>query len=237
MNWQCKWCSGTTKYAAARGIERFQEEIGRAFPNTSIVLSNSPNILESVSNTTKIVIATMGSIPGSTDDYSCVVILEGQRFLTSASSAFEEVVYESFFEASSRVRKGGKVLLVLDQFHPVVSALSRWNPSLLIKKILRENAEAFLPPYSTTVSLKAPLAEGVLVKNGILKSIKDARLPEMTKVYLSENPSRDEARILISVPRESRTLLVDFVSELSRRRAISHKAPMSSSIDPYALMG
>jgi primosomal protein N' (replication factor Y) len=237
MNWQCKWCSGTTKYAAARGIERFQEEIGRAFPNTSIVLSNSPNILESVSNTTKIVIATMGSIPGSTDDYSCVVILEGQRFLTSASSAFEEVVYESFFEASSRVRKGGKVLLVLDPFHPVVSALSRWNPSLLIKKILRENAEAFLPPYSTTVSLKAPLAEGVLLKNGILKSIKDARLPEMTKVYLSENHSRDEARILISVPRESRTLLVDFVSELSRRRAISHKAPMSSSIDPYALMG
>jgi primosomal protein N' len=146
------------------------------------------------------------------------------------------VALESFFEATSRVRKNGKILLVLDSFHPIVSALTRWNPSLLIKKILRENAEAFLPPYSAIASLKVPLPEGVLLKNGIVKSIKDARLPEMTRVYLSENHSKDEARLLISVPRQDRKLLVDFVSELTRRRAISHKTPISIAIDPYALM-
>jgi primosomal protein N' (replication factor Y) len=236
-DWKCKWCSGTTKYAAARGIERFSEEIGKAFPNTGIQISSSPNILEEISEKTKIVIATAGSIPGSKDSYSSVVILEGQRFLSSASSTYEEMVYESFFEATSRVSKNGSVLLALDSFHPVVSAISRWNPSLLIKKILRESIEADLPPFTTTAVLKLPASDGVILRNGILKSIKDGRLPDASKVYLTEIDSTDEVRILISVPRENRNLLVDFVHVLSRKRAVSKKSPMSITIDPYALLG
>lgn len=236
-DWKCKWCSGTTKYAAARGIERFSEEIGKAFPNTGIQISSSPNILEEISEKTKIVIATAGSIPGSKDGYSSVVILEGQRFLSCASSTYEEMVYESFFEATSRVSKNGSVLFALDSFHPVVSAISRWNPSLLIKKILRESIEADLPPFTTTAVLKLPAFEGVMLRNGILKSIKDGRLPDASKVYLTEIDSTDEVRILISVPRENRNLLVDFVHVLSRKRAVSKKSPMSIAIDPYALLG
>jgi primosomal protein N' (replication factor Y) len=236
-DWKCKWCSGTTKYAAARGIERFSEEIGKAFPNTGIQISSAPNILEEISEKTKIVIATAGSIPGSKDGYSSVVILEGQRFLSSASSTCEEMVYESFFDATSRVSKNGGVLLVLDSFHPVVSAISRWNPSLLIRKILRESIEADLPPFTTTAVLKLPASEGVMLRNGILKSIKDGRLPDASKVYLTQIDSSDEVRILISVPRENRNLLVDFVHVLSRKRAVSKKSPMSIAIDPYALLG
>ena len=236
-DWKCRWCSGTTKYAAARGIERFSEEIGKAFPNTSIQLSSSPNILEDVSEKTRIVIATAGSIPGLKDGYSSVVILEGQRFLSSASSTYEEMVYESFFEAISRVSKNGSVLLALDSFHPVVAAISRWNPSILIKKILRENMDADLPPFSTTAILKVPVSEGTALRNGILKSIKDGRLPQASKVYLTETNSSNEARILVNVPRESRNLLVDFISVLSRKRAVSKKSSMSIAIDPYALLG
>jgi primosomal protein N' (replication factor Y) len=236
-DWKCRWCSGTTKYAAARGIERFSEEIGKAFPNTSIQLSSSPNILEDVSEKTRIVIATAGSIPGLKDGYSSVVILEGQRFLSSASSTYEEMVYESFFEAISRVSKNGSVLLALDSFHPVVAAISRWNPSILIKKILRENMDADLPPFSTTAILKVPVSEGTALRNGILKSIKDGRLPQASKVYLTETNSSNEARILVNVPRENRNLLVDFISVLSRKRAVSKKSSMSIAIDPYALLG
>jgi primosomal protein N' (replication factor Y) len=236
-DWKCTWCSGTTKYAAARGIERFHEEIGRAFPNTNIQISSAPNILEEVSERTKIVIATAGSIPGAMDGYASVVILEGQRFLSSALSTYEEMVYETFFEATSRVRKTGSVLFVLDSFHPVVSAISRWSPGLLIKKILRESMEADLPPFTTTAIVKVPVSEGVMLKNGILKSIKDGRLPETSKVYLTEIDSSDEARILISVPRMNRGLLVDFLHVLSRKRSVSKKSPMSITIDPYALLG
>jgi hypothetical protein len=56
-------------------------------------------------------------------------------------------------------------------------------------------------------------------------------------VYLTVNDATDEARILISVPREKRNLLVDFVHVLSRKRAVSKKNSMSIAIDPYALLG
>jgi len=236
VNWKCTFCSGTIKYAAARGIERFQEEIGKAFPNVIIQLSNSPNILENISPKTKIVLATIGSIPGSVQDYSSVVILEGQRFLASGSSSYEEMAYESFFEASSRMRKGGKLLIVLDSFHPVVASLSRWNPRLLIKKILRENFDAFLPPYSKTATIRVAISEGVLLRNGIAKSIKDGRLPGATRVYFSENKSKGEARVVVVVPRDDRTTLANFIRELARKRAISKKDFISIALDPFVLM-
>ena len=235
-SWKCTFCSGSIKYAAARGIERFHEEIGKAFPNVAIQLSAAPNILEVISARTKIVLATIGSIPGSVQDYSAVVILEGQRFLASAAPAFEEMVYESFFEASSRVSKNGKLLIVLDPYHPVVASLSRWNPRLLIKKILRENFEASLPPYSNAATMKVSMSEGVLLRNGITKSIKDGRLPGQSQVYFSENKSKDEARVVVLVPRKDRKILANFVHELARKRAISKKDFINIALDPFALM-
>jgi primosomal protein N' (replication factor Y) len=234
--WSCKWCSGTIKYASARGIERFYEEIGRAFPNMAMQMSNAPKILEEVLPQTRIVIATPGSIPGNTVDYSAVVILEGQRFLSNGSTSYEEMVYESFFDAASRVRKGGNVLVVLDSFHPVIASLSRWNPSFLIKKILRESSEAFLPPFSSTAILRSEISEGVMIRNGIAKSVKDGRLPEFSRVYLSQGTSKNESRIFVSVPRSDRQVLVDFLRELSRKRAIAKKSSISIALDPFVLL-
>ena len=235
-DWSCLWCSGKTRYAAARGIDRFHEEIGRAFPNVAIQISSSPKILEDVLPQTKIVIATPGSIPGNTVDYSAVVILEGQRFLSNGSTTYEEMVYESFFEAASRVRRGGNVFVVLDVFHPVIASLSRWNPSILIKAILRESSEAFLPPFSSSAMLRLETSEGVTIRNGLTKSINDGRLPKASRVYLSEGTNKNESRIFVSVPRNERQVLVDFLRELTRKRAVSKKSLISISLDPFALL-
>ena len=234
-NWKCKWCASTTRYAAARGIERFYEEIGRAFPNVPIQLSSAPNILEKISDQTKIVIATSGSVPATFEGYSSVVILEGQRFLSSGSATYEEMVYETFFNTAAHVRKNGHLIVILDPYHPVIASLSRWNPSVLVKKILRENHDAYLPPYTSTASLKVVLSEGVVLKNGISKSVKDGRLPISSKVYLTEDKSKNEARILISVPRDNRQVLANFLLELNRRRAATKKAYITIALDPYAL--
>jgi primosomal protein N' (replication factor Y) len=235
-NWKCRWCSSTTRYAASRGIERFYEEIGKAFPNVPILLSNAPNIVDEVSAKTKIVISTSGAVPTSLEGYSSVVILEGQRFLASGSATYEEMVYESFFNTAARVRKNGNLLLILDPYHPVIASLARWNPSVLVKKILRENYDAFLPPYASTASLKVLLSEGVLLRSGISKSIKDGRLPISSKVFLTEDTTKNEARILISVPRENRQDLANFLVQLNRKRAATKKGFISIALDPYALL-
>jgi primosomal protein N' (replication factor Y) len=235
-NWQCNWCSGTRRYVAARGIDRFHEEIGRAFPNTTIQLSSAPNILEEVSAKTKIVIATMGSIPGNFNEYSAIVLLEGQRFLAASTSRFEELVYESFFEAAAHVGHKGNVFIVLDAFHPLVAAISKWNPGLLVKKILRENEEAFLPPFSSIAVLTVEKQEAILLRNGLAKSVKDGRLPINSQILLSQNAESDEVKILVSVPAENREVLAAFLLELSRKRAISKKSFVNIAIDPFTLL-
>ena len=235
-NWQCSWCAGTTRYISARGIDRFHEEIGRAFPNTPIQLSSAPNILEEVAEKTKIVIATTGSTPGSFKEYSAVVLLEGQRFLAASSSRFEELVYESFFEAAAHVSKKGNVFVVLDAFHPLVAAITKWNPGTLVRKILRENEEAFLPPYSSIAVLTVEKHEAILLKNGLAKSVKDGRLPTSSQIFLSQETESDDVRILVSVPVENRDILAAFLLELSRKRAVSKKSFVNIALDPFTLL-
>jgi len=235
-NWQCSWCAGTTRYISARGIDRFHEEIGRAFPNTPIQLSSAPNILEEVAEKTKIVIATTGAIPGSFKEYSAVVLLEGQRFLAASSSRFEELVYESFFEAAAHVSKKGNVFVVLDAFHPLVAAITKWNPGILVRKILRENEEAFLPPYSSIAVLTVEKHEAILLKNGLAKSVKDGRLPTSSQIFLSQETESDDVRILVSVPVEKRDILAAFLLELSRKRAVSKKSFVNIALDPFTLL-
>ena len=235
-NWMCSWCAGTTRYVAARGIDRFHEEIGRAFPNTHIQLSSAPNILEDIAEKTKIVIATTGAIPGGTKEYAAVVLLEGQRFLAASTSRFEELVYESFFEAAAHVNQKGKVLIVLDAFHPLVAAITKWNPGMLVKKILRENAEAFLPPFSSVAVLTVEKQEATVLRNGLAKSIKDGRLPVSSQVFLSQETESGDAKILVSVPSENRENLAVFLLELSRKRAISKKSFVSIALDPFTLL-
>jgi primosomal protein N' (replication factor Y) len=235
-NWQCSWCAGTTRYVAARGIDRFHEEIGRAFPNTSIQLSSAPNILEDVAEKTKIVIATMGAIPGHAKEYSAVVLLEGQRFLAATSTRYEELVYESFFEAASHVNSKGSVLIVLDAFHPLVAAITKWNPGGLIKKILRENQDAFLPPFSSVALLTVEKQDSALLRNGLAKSIKDERLPLSSQVFLFNGAESEKDKIVVSVPSENRGILAAFLLELVRKRAISKKSAVSVALDPFTLL-
>lgn len=235
-DWRCKWCESTTRYVSARGIDRLHEEIGRAFPNMAIQLSSSPNILGEVAPKTRIVIATAGAVPTNKQDYSAVVLLEGQRFLASSTSVYEEQVYENFFEAASHVSKKGAVLIVLDSFHPVVAAITKWSPSILVKKILRENLEAFLPPYSSVAVITLDKSEAVVLKNGFTKSVTDGRLPPETKVVLVDGDGDSESKILVSVSVADRELLSTFLRELSRKRALSKKTPINIALDPYTLL-
>jgi primosomal protein N' (replication factor Y) len=235
-DWKCKWCDSTTRYVSARGIDRLHEEIGRAFANTRIQLSSAPNILSDVAPNTKIVIATAGSVPGNKEDYSAVVLLEGQRFLAASTTVYEEQVYENFFEAASHVSKKGSVLIVLDHSHPVVAALTRWSPSILVKKILRENVEASLPPYSSIAILTLDKSDAVVLKNGFTKSITDGRLPSQTNVVLVPGQGESQSRVLVSVPIEYRELLSKFLLELSRKRAIAKKSVVNIALDPYTLL-
>ena len=105
-----------------------------------------------------------------------------------------------------------------------------------MRKILRENEEAFLPPYSSVAVLTVQKQEAVLLKSGLAKSIKDGRLPTSSQVFLTTDADSDNAKILISVPAQNRDVLAAFLMELSRKRAISKKSFVSIALDPFTLL-
>lgn len=234
-DWGCKWCSHKNIYASARGVDRFHEEIGRAFPNRIIQISSAPNILEELSPKTNIVIATIGSVPGKISDCSAVVILEGQRFLSGTSVSYEELVVDAFFAAASRVRKNGNIFIVLDPYHPVVASITRWNPSLLVKKFLRENEDASLPPFTEAAVLHVDSHEAGALQSGLSRSISDERLPLHSRVFAIGGDENGKSRLLLTTPRRNRQILVDFLKELARKRAIAKKSPISFELNPFTL--
>ena len=128
------------------------------------------------------------------------------------------------------------MFVVLDAFHPLVAAITKWNPGTLVRKILRENEEAFLPPYSSMAVLTIQKHEAILLKNGLAKSIKDGRLPMNSQIFLSEDAESDDAKILLSVPVENRDILAAFLLELSRKRAVSKKSFVNIALDPFTLL-
>jgi hypothetical protein len=106
----------------------------------------------------------------------------------------------------------------------------------LVKKILRENVEASLPPYSSIAILTLDKSDAVVLKNGFTKSITDGRLPSQTNVVLVPGQGESQSRVLVSVPIEYRELLSKFLLELSRKRAIAKKSVVNIALDPYTLL-
>ena len=136
--WKCQWCQRDRQYVAARGIERAGEEIARAFPNFPTILSFGGIIKDHVANRPSLVLATPGAVPAVESGYSAVVILEGLKFFSHPDLRAQERARELFFETSAMVNPNGWVLLCIQDSHPIVSALSRWNPGAMIRHELAE---------------------------------------------------------------------------------------------------
>jgi DNA polymerase-3 subunit alpha len=88
--------------------------------------------------------------------HSAVVVLDAIRFFSHTDINGQERARELLFESASLIRKDGQVLLVLDDAHPVIAAIARWNIAPLLKRELADRAELELPPsvMGKDISLK-----------------------------------------------------------------------------------
>ena len=233
--WKCSFCARDKKFVVSRGIERAQEEIARAFPNTAIVLSFGDVIKDHVESKPCIVLATPGAIPQVNGGYSAVVVLEGLSYFSHDDLRANERANELFFEVAGSVKKGGVVLLAIDDSHPIVSSLIRWNPSAILKRELAQRAEISFPPSVNSAVMILPTAQASPLVSGINKAISDARLASDTRVVGPTKIDSQSSKIVVLSSSDSRTALTAFLHELMRRRSIAKKSDSSLRIDPYSL--
>ncbi len=234
-DWKCKWCGESRKYLAARGIERASEEIGRAFPGYPVIVSAGAAIHRKVSGDPALVLSTPGALPKSSSGYSAVVILEGLTFFSHSDLRGDERARELFFESAGAVAPGGEILLSIDENHPIVAALARWNPTTLLKRELAVRRDLNLTPYSKSALLICESREATQLLEGLQRSIQEGRLPQSVRVLGPSSLGEASAKFVLTSNSEGFQKVVAFLHELSRRRSMAQKSPFTIRVEPYSL--
>lgn len=234
-NWKCSWCGEDKLILLGRGAIRFGEEIGRAFPGFPVVNSDSDAKVREFSGGNSLVIATQGMAPECVDGYSVVVLLEGAAFFSYSDLRGQERSREAFFEAASKVKYGGPVLIAIDSSHPIVAALSTWNPSHMYKRELTELGSLDLPPSRRALTIDVAIKEATSLVDGFKKALLDSRLPVSSKIMGPAMRPGEQARILLTASLADFPALTIFISEYIKHRAITKKDPVQVWVDPYSL--
>ena len=233
--WKCTFCNRDKQYLAGRGIERAAEEISRAFPNFPVVISAGEVIKDRIEAKPALVLATPGAQPQVEGGYAAVVILEGLRFFAHTDLRTQERARELFLETSSLISPEGSVLLVIDDSHPIVSAIARWNIAPLLKRELSERLELKLPPSVFSVVLVMDQAISMQIANGLKKAAAEGRIPPSSCIYGPTEISKGQVKIVIHADKKDASALTDSMHELQRRRSIAKKELFTLRVEPYSL--
>ncbi len=234
-DWNCSYCKRDRTYAISRGIERASEEISRAFANIPVVLSYGEVIKDSVDAKPSFILSTPGAAPRVKGGYSAVVILEALTYFSHDDLRANERAAELFFETAAMVKTGGSVLLSIDETHPIVASLIRWNPATLLKRELKAREEISFPPFVDSAVLEIPTSEAQSLVAGIARAISEGRLGQNTRVLGPTKLDAHKSKIVVLNEIQSRTGFVAFMHELMRRRSIAKKSDSMLRINPYAL--
>jgi len=233
--WSCNWCQRNKQYVAGRGIERAAEEISRAFAGTPITLSYGDVIKSSIESRSAIVIATPGAAPKVDGGYAAVVVLEALKFFAHPDLRAQERARELIFEIAAMITPKGAVLLCIDEVHPIISSLAKWNPGVMIRRELGERLEIPLPPFVSSFVISGSAKEFTSLAAGFRKAITDERIPSSVRIFGPSDCGKGEAKIVLYCPQQDAKSLTIFLHELARKRSIAKKDYLRIRIDPYSL--
>ena len=233
--WSCKWCKKSAANLLGRGNLRFAQEIGRAFPGFPVLSSDATHVVEQVENQRSIVLATAGMSPPVEGGYQAVVVLEGDNLFSQLDLRAQERAREAIMQSASLLSANGKALIVVDNAHPIVAGLSRWNLSPLLTRELREREQTQLPPYVHAIVLEIASSESSTFLSGIRSSISDSRLPSSTRILGPTALDSEFSRIILTVSRDQGQELFDFLVTYRKKRGLAKKSIPRMRIDPYVL--
>lgn len=233
--WKCLFCQRDKQYLAGRGIERASEEIARAFPNIPVVISAGDSIKDAIGAQPALVLATPGAQPFVQGGYAAVVLLDGIRFFSHTDLRSAERARELFFETAAMINPTGKVLIVIDDVHPIVSAIARWNVAPLIKRELSERFDVKLPPIVDSAVLIVEDSEASVIARGLRATQSDNRLPQSVQILGPTSIGKEKSKIVILSSFDDGDVVRQLLHELQRKRSIARKAALTVRLAPYSL--
>lgn len=146
---RCARCGADTVRAVVVGARRTAEELGRAFPGTTVITSGGDTVVSSVAAGPAVIVATPGAEPRVAGGYGAAMLLDAWALLGRQDLRAAEDTLRRWMAAAALVRSrtdGGVVAVVADSAIPTVQALVRWDPVGHADAELDARTEVGLPP-------------------------------------------------------------------------------------------
>ncbi|WP_171046647.1 primosomal protein N' [Pseudarthrobacter sp. NamE5] len=159
-DWRCGHCGGRRLRKGATGVIRTAEELGRAFPGTTVVTSSGDQVKAEVGAGRALIVATVGAEPVAAGGYAAALLLDGDSLLRRETLRAAEDTVRRWFNAAALVRPAtdGGLVVVTASDTAAVGALLRWDPAGYAHRELALRAELQLPPAVRIASVTGPRA-------------------------------------------------------------------------------
>ncbi|GAA1506193.1 primosomal protein N' [Agromyces terreus] len=155
--WACPTCEGTRLRAVTIGASRTADELGRAFPNTRVVLSDGEKPVLRVGADPALVVATRGAEPIADGGYRAVLLRDGERMLLRESLRVAEDCLRWWSNAAALVAPGSPVFLV-GVGGALATALTTWRQGDWAASELASRRALRFPPAVRVASVTASAA-------------------------------------------------------------------------------
>lgn len=150
--WTCGHCGSVKLRMASSGSERTADELGRAFPNTRVIIADGAHPVAEVDATPALVIATRGAEPIARGGYRAVILLDGDRMLQNEALRVGEHCLRWWSNAAALAAPGAPVHLV-GVAGPVARALATWTQPAYARAELTDRAPLRMPPAVRVASV------------------------------------------------------------------------------------
>ncbi len=215
--WECVICGSPRVRAPIVGAERTAEELGKAFPQTTVVRSVGGQVLDRVRDAPAIVVATPGAEPPAEHGYAAAVLLDTQQLLLRSALRAGEEALRRWLSVVALVRggdDGGSVIAVGESSGRALQALVRVDPAGFAVRELAERIDAGLPPAAAVLVIDGASA-------ALAEFVELARLPDGTD-------------LLGPVPLPGATLDDQPVLRLTARSPRPHRAELARAAKEVA---
>lgn len=152
--WRCPVCEGTKLRVVTVGASRTADELGRAFPDTKVVLSDGERPVIRVGPEPALVVATRGAEPRADGGYRAVLLLDGERMLLRESLRVAEDCLRWWSNAAALAAPGAPVFLV-GVAGAVATALATWRQAEWASTELAARRDLRFPPAVRVASVTA----------------------------------------------------------------------------------
>ena len=159
-DWKCSHCGGRRLRKGATGVLRTAEELGRAFPGTTVITSSGDQVKAAVGTSKALVVATVGAEPVAEAGYAAALLLDGDSMLRRETLRAGEDTVRRWFNAAALVRPApdGGLVVVTATDTAATGALLRWDPAGYAQRELSLRMELQLPPAVRIASVTGPRA-------------------------------------------------------------------------------